>query len=278
VIWPLALDLELIVRGFAAIAVVVIAYYIGKLAESQVRKARIEAPPEVIYNIARVAKFTIIIVGVFVALSILRVDLTGLLIAAGFGGLVVGLAAQQTLGQLFAGIALLIEGRLKVGDSIRIGDDWGLVESVGLLSTRIRLWSGEILTIPNSEVMASKIYNYSRSIARRVDVVLGISYGSNISKAMSIIRSVLEEKELVLVNPPPVIIVDSLGDSAVILKVLFWVPSQEYWTLRREILRELKEALEKEGIEIPFPQRVLWFKTPLRLETSDSTQLAAKTS
>ena len=277
-IWPLALDLELIVRGFAAIAVVVIAYYIGKLAESQVRKARIEAPPEIIYNIARVAKFTIIIVGVFVALSILRVDLTGLLIAAGFGGLVVGLAAQQTLGQLFAGIALLIEGRLKVGDSIRIGDDWGLVESVGLLSTRIRLWSGEILTIPNSEVMASKIYNYSRSIARRVDVVLGISYGSNISKAMSIIRSVLEEKELVLVNPPPVIIVDSLGDSAVILKVLFWVPSQEYWTLRREILRELKEALEKEGIEIPFPQRVLWFKTPLRLETSDSTQLAAKTS
>jgi len=276
--WPLTLDLELIIRGAVAIAIVVIAYYIGKLAESQVKKARIEATPEVIYNIAKVAKFTIVIIGFFVALSILRVDLTGLLVAAGFAGVVVGLAAQQTLGQLFAGIAILIEGRLKVGDSIRIGDDWGLVESVGLLSTRIRLWSGEILTIPNGDVMASKIYNYSRPIARRVDVVLGISYASDISKAMSIIRSVLDEKELVLANPAPVIIVDSLGDSAVILKVLFWVPAQEYWTLRREIVKEFKEALEREGIEIPFPQRVLWFKTPLRLETNDSTQLTAKTS
>ena len=243
--WPLTLDLELIIRGAVAIAIVVIAYYIGKLAESQVKKARIEATPEVIYNIAKVAKFTIVIIGFFVALSILRVDLTGLLVAAGFAGVVVGLAAQQTLGQLFAGIAILIEGRLKVGDSIRIGDDWGLVESVGLLSTRIRLWSGEILTIPNGDVMASKIYNYSRPIARRVDVVLGISYASDISKAMSIIRSVLDEKELVLANPAPVIIVDSLGDSAVILKVLFWVPAQEYWTLRREIIKEFKEALER---------------------------------
>jgi Small-conductance mechanosensitive channel len=265
------LDLELVARLIAAIAAIVIAYYIGKLAESQVRKARIEASPEIIYNIARSVKVLIILIGVFAALSILKVDLTGLLIAAGFAGLVVGLAAQQTLGQLFAGVALIVEGRLRVGDSIRIGDDWGLVTSVGLLSTRIRLWSGEILTIPNSDVMSAKIYNYSKSVARRADIVVGISYGSSISKAIAIIMNVLEEKELVLAVPSPIVIVDSLGDNAVVLKVLFWTPSQEFWTVRREIIREIKEALEKEGIEIPFPQRVLWLKTPLKIESSDSS-------
>jgi small-conductance mechanosensitive channel len=265
------LDLELIARIIAAIAAIVVAYLIGKLAESQIRKARIEAPPEIVYNIARSIKLLIIAIGVFAALSILKVDLTGLLIAAGFAGIVIGLAAQQTLGQLFAGVALIVEGRLRVGDSIRIGDDWGLVTSIGLLSTRIRLWSGEVLTIPNSDVMSSKIYNYSKSIARRSNITIGISYDSNISKAIDVIKRVLEDKELVLAVPEPTVIVDSLGDSAVLLKILFWVPTQGYWTVIREIIREIKEELEKEGIEIPYPQRVLWLKTPVKIESSDSS-------
>lgn len=260
-------DLELIARIIASIVVILIAYYLGKIAESQIKKARIEAPPEIIYNIARVSKMVFIIVGVLVSLSILKIDLTGLLIAAGFAGIVVGLAAQQTLSHLFAGIALVIEGRLKIGDSVRIGDDWGVVTSVGLLSTKIRLWSGEVLTIPNSNVMSSKIYNYSKTIARRVDITVGISYNSDISKAVDVIKRVLDEKELVFAVPQPVVIVDNLGDSAVVLKVMFWLPSKEYWTIRKEIIREIKEALEKEGIEIPFPQRVLWVKTPLKIQT-----------
>ncbi|MEM0099792.1 MAG: mechanosensitive ion channel family protein [Desulfurococcaceae archaeon] len=264
------IDFNLFARIIASIIAIIVAYYIGKIAESQVKKARIEAPPEIIYNIARSLKMIAIIIGILVALSILEIDLTGLLIAAGFAGIVVGLAAQQTLSQLFAGIALIIEGRLKIGDSVKVGDDWGIVTSVGLLSTKIRLWSGEVLTIPNSNVMSSKIYNYSKSIARRADITIGISYNADISKAINIIKRVLDEKELVLAVPPPTVIVDNLGDSAVVLKILFWLPSKEYWTIRREIIREIKEALEKEGIEIPYPQRVLWVKSPVRIESTGS--------
>jgi small-conductance mechanosensitive channel len=128
------------------------------------------------------------------------------------------------------------------------------------MSTQIRLWSGEVLTIPNNDLMSSKIYNFSRSIARRVDISVPISYTSNISKALEVIRGLLDSKELVLAEPQPVLIVDSLGDSAIIIKVLFWVPSQEFWTVRREIIREVKEALEAVGIEIPYPQRVVWLR------------------
>lgn len=255
------LSMNLLIKILIAIVVLIASYYIGVLVGNYIRKVKLKAPPEVIYNLARTAKYLILFLGFLTALSVLGVELSGLLIAAGFTGIVVGLAAQQTLSQLFAGISLILEGRARVGDAIRIGDDWGLVESVGLMSTQIRLWSGEILTIPNDSVMGSKIYNYSRSVARRIDLTIGISYTSDINKALSIITSLLNEKELILAEPPPTLIVDSLGDSAVIIKVLLWVPSSEFWTVRREIIREIKEALEAEGIEIPFPQRVVWLRS-----------------
>ncbi|MEM4913085.1 MAG: mechanosensitive ion channel family protein, partial [Desulfurococcaceae archaeon] len=150
---------------------------------------------------------------------------------------------------------------LRVGDSIRVDNDWGIVESVGLISTRIRLWSGEILTLPNSVLLSSRLYNYTPAVARRADITIGISYRSDIGKAIDIIKRVLDENDLVLANPPPVVIVDSLGESSINLKVLYWAPSARFWDVRRTIVKDLKEALEKEGIEIPYPQRVVWLKS-----------------
>lgn len=263
-------NIYVVYRYIIASVVVVASYYLAKYLSSQVTKLKIEAPPEVIHNIARTVRATVFVVGTLVALSIAGVDLSGAVVAAGFAGLVIGLAAQQTLSNFFSGLALIVEGRVKVGDSIRLGDDWGLVESVGIMTTQIRLWSGEILTLPNSSVMSSPIYNFSRSVARRGDFTIGISYGSDIGKAIEIIRSVLWSNELVLAEPEPVVIVDSLGESSVNLKVLFWVPSQEFWTVRKEIIRDVKKALEEAGIEIPFPQRVVWLRDLSMRSTSSS--------
>ncbi|MEM4557754.1 MAG: mechanosensitive ion channel family protein [Desulfurococcaceae archaeon] len=255
------LGLDWVARIVAAILAIIIAYYIGKVAGDYAKKALVKAPPEVIYNVSRATRLVFLIVGVLIALSILRIDLTGFLLAAGFAGIVIGLAAQQTLGNFFAGLTLLLEGRLRVGDSIRVDNDWGVVESVGLISTRIRLWSGEILTLPNSVLLSSRLYNYTPAIARRADITIGISYRSDIGKAIDIIKRVLDENDLVLANPPPVVIVDSLGESSINLKVLYWAPSTRFWDVRRTIVKDLKEALEKEGIEIPYPQRVVWLKS-----------------
>jgi len=249
-----------LIKYIAAVVAFVVFYYLSKIVAKQVSRLKIEAKPETIHNIERATRIAVIFVGILVALSIAGVDLGGLIVAAGFAGLVVGLAAQQTLSNLFAGLVLLIEGRIKVGDAVKINNEWGMVESVGIMSTQIRLWSGEILTLPNSTILASPIYNYSRSVARRVDIKIGISYRSDIDKAIEVIKTVLWNNELVLAEPEPVIIVDSLAESSVDLKILFWVPAQEFWTVRKVVIRDLKKALESVGIEIPLPQRVVWLR------------------
>ena len=228
-------DLSLLLRILISITVIVVSYYLGIVLSNYIMRLRLKAPPEILHNITRTLKVSLLALGFLIVLPILGIELSGLLVAVGFTGIVVGLAAQQILSQFFAGISLLLEGRARVGDSIRIGDDWGVIESIGLMSTHIRLWSGEVLTIPNNDVMSSKIYNFSRSVARRVDISIPISYTSNVSKALEVVRSLLDSKELVLAEPQPVLIVDSLGDSAIIIKVLFWVPSQEFWTIRRAV-------------------------------------------
>jgi len=251
----------LLYRYLVAAAVIAASYYIGKHISKPIYRARVEVKPEVLHNIAMTVRLAAVLVGVAAALSIAGVDLGGLLLAAGFTGLVVGLAAQQTLSNLFAGLTLIFEDRIRVGDSVRIGDDWGMVESVGIMSTKIRLWSGEVLTVPNSVVMSSPVYNFSRSVARRAEVLIGISYTSDVGKAVEVIKSVLWGNELVLAEPEPTVIVDSLGESSVNLKVLFWLPVQEFWTVRREVIADLKRALESSGIEIPYPQRVVWIRS-----------------
>jgi len=254
-------NVHLVYRYLAAAAVIAASYYVGRQLSKPIYRARVEVRPEVLHNVARLVRLAAILIGIAVALSIVGIDLGGLLLAAGFTGLVIGLAAQQTLSNLFAGLTLIFEGRVRVGDSVRIGGDGGVVESVGVMSTKIRLWSGEVLTVPNSVVVSSPVYNFSRSVARRAEVSIGISYTSDVGKAVEVIRSVLWENELVLAEPEPTVIVDSLGESSVNLKVLFWLPAQEFWTVRRGVVADLKRALESSGIEIPYPQRVVWIRS-----------------
>jgi len=248
------------VKIAAALAAIAVSYYVAELISSRAVRKRLKAPPEVVHNFARGVKWSIVALGFLIALSVLGINLSGILVAAGFTGIVVGLALQQTLSQLFSGISLLLEGRIRVGDSVMIGTSGGVVENVGLMTTQIRAWSGEIISLPNNNVFSNNVTNFSKAVARRADFVIGISYASDIDKALSVIRSVLEKSELVLIDPPPTIWVDSLADSSVNIKVMFWVPMQHYWTVRSDMIKEIKKALDRAGIEIPFPQRVVWLR------------------
>ncbi|MEM3927054.1 MAG: mechanosensitive ion channel family protein [Desulfurococcaceae archaeon] len=256
-------------RYLGAIIIFIVFYYIGKIVANKVFKIKTITTPEFAYNIAKTTRILFTMIGLLAALSIIGIDLGGLLIAAGFTGIVVGLAAQQTLGNLFSGLAMLFEGRVKIGDIVKINDNFGVVEHVGLLSTRIRLFSGEILLIPNSVLFNTNIYNYSSSIARRIEISIGISYRSDLNKALEIIRNELWENPLILAEPEPVILVDTLGESSVNLKIMFWVPSQYFLKVRSNIIGILKEKLENAGIEIPFPQRIVWLRT---LDTTDERE------
>lgn len=254
-------NLDLLFKILSSLVVIILFYIVaGKIAHWIKHSSRISAPPEIILNISNTVKIIIILVGVMTALSILGVDLSGILLAAGFAGIVVGLAAQQTLGQFFSGLLLLLEGRIRNGEFIKIGDEWGVVESIGMFSTQIRLWTGEILTIPNNSLASSNIYSFTKINAKRIDFVIGISYSSDIEKAIRIIEETLWDQELVLAEPKPLVVVKELGDSSVNLRVMAWIPMEKYWDAQKRLIGEIKRRLEENGIEIPFPQRVVWLK------------------
>jgi len=240
--------------------IVTVFYLIAKFASNRIMKARFVGDINYLKSLARITKFSLIIIGLLIGLASIGVSLSGLLAAAGFTGIVVGLAAQQTLGHLIAGLTLLFEGRAKIGDIVQIDKFMGTIESISLLSTQVRLFTGELLTVPNQTVMSSLLVNYSNLKARRIDVTIGISYLSSIDKAKAVILEYLKRHPFVLAYPEPIVFIDSLGESSVNLIVRLWVPAAKWLEVRASIVGELKVELEKNGIEIPFPQRVVWLK------------------
>lgn len=242
-------------------AIVVSFYVIAKLTSDRILRSRFIGDINYLKSLARLIRVSLIIIGLLIGLASVGVSLSGLLAAAGFTGIVIGLAAQQTLGHLIAGITLLFEGRAKIGDTVMINDRMGVIESISLLSTQIRLFTGELLTVPNQTVMSSQIVNYSNLKARRIDIGIGISYSSDINRAREVILNYLERHPYVLAYPQPVVFIDSLGDSSVNLNVRLWVPAEKWLDVRKDIVGELKVVLESNGIEIPFPQRVVWLRS-----------------
>ncbi len=213
--------------------------------------------------ILRAIYYGILVLAVIVALPALNIELSGLLVAGGFIGLVIGFASQSVVGNLVSGLFLLVEHPIVIGDEIEIGDVSGTVEDIRFLSTIVRTYDGVNVRMPNEQVFTSNITNLVANPARRIEYTVGIGYGSDIQRALQVIAGVLEEYSLVLKRPSPDIYVKELGESSVDIVVRFWAPTPVFFGVRKEMLRQIKLALDADGIEIPFPQRVVWFgKSP----------------
>ncbi|ABM80229.1 mechanosensitive ion channel family protein [Hyperthermus butylicus] len=255
----------------ASMAIIVATVFIAAMAKHVIRRSLQQRLPLHIYKtIENIVFYSIVAAGAISILGLFGVSLSGLIVAGGFAGLVVGLASQQTISNLVSGIFLLIEQPLRVGDPVNIDNVGGIVADIGILSTRIRTWDGYIVRIPNSKVFDAKIENYQRTKARRVEYEVGISYRSDIEKAIEALRKMIEEHPYCLVNPGPQIFVDRYADSAVILKIRCWTPPQVWFNTKIELQTMTKKVLEEAGVEIPFPQ--------LDLHIKDSTTIPVEFS
>lgn len=219
--------------------------------------------------ILRTVYYTIII-AVFLGLTpLLGINLSGLLIAGGITGIIIGFALQNIVANLVSGIFLAVERPVRIGDGISLGNVTGVVEDVNIFSTIIRTYDGLFVRIPNSTVFTSNITNYTAHIARRFEYVIGVSYRDDAQKAIEVIKKVIEEHPLALKKPEPQVFVDNLGESSVIIVVRVWAPSQEWYSVKMDLLWKIKKSLEENGISIPFPQRVIWFANDLQLKGQD---------
>ncbi len=216
--------------------------------------------------ILKLIYYLIILVGFITILPVLGLNPSGLLVAGGITGIVIGFASQSVVSNLISGIFILWEKPIKIGDQVQVGGISGFVEDINVMSTIIRTYDGLFVRIPNQTLFTGNITNYTGNVVRRFEYRIGIRYSDDAEKAIEIIKRVIDEEPFALKNPAPVVFVDELGDNAVIISVKIWAPVQVWYDVKMRLLQKIKAELERNGIEIPFPQRVVWFANELELK------------
>jgi len=236
------------------------ALLVSKLLALNIRRSlRDRIAREHLELIVKLFSYAIIVISVILALPLIGVKLSGLMVAGGIVALAVGFASQSIIGNLVSGLFLIMERPVKIGDIVEISGITGFVEDIRIISTTLRTFDGLYVRMPNETVFTSRITNFVFYQVRRFDCAVGISYNDDAQEAIKIIRETIKNHPLVLVNPPALAFVDRLGESSVNIMVMVWVPTGEWFTVRTELLLQIKTALEGAGIEIPLPQHVLWF-------------------
>jgi small conductance mechanosensitive channel len=192
---------------------------------------------------------------ILAALDVLGVPVTSLLAVLGAAGLAIGLALKDSLGNFAAGVMLVLFRPFKKGDFVEAGGVSGVVAEVRIFSTILTTPDNKQVTVPNGQVGADTITNYSANDTRRVDMVFGVSYDDDLKVARKVLEDLCANHPLVLKDPAPVIMLAELGGSSVDFNVRPWVKTPDYWNVRGELLEQGKIALEAAGCSIPYPQR-----------------------
>lgn len=242
-----------------ALLIFISALIISKLLTVQLRRAfKEKMNKEQIEIMAKVIYYGFLIIAVLWILPTIGFEPSGLMVAGGIVALAIGFASQSIIANLISGLFLMGERPVKIGDLIEISGNLGYVEDIHIISTSIRTLEGNFVRIPNETVFTSSITNYTSNPVRRFEYTVGINYADDADKAMQVIRDLIKEHPLALVNPSPQVYVESLSDSSVDIIVRIWSPSTEWFGVKMEMLWKIKMAIEAAGIEIPFPQRVIW--------------------
>ncbi|MEM1579364.1 MAG: mechanosensitive ion channel family protein [Archaeoglobaceae archaeon] len=242
----------IIVLFIAAIIAKFISISLRRSLADKMRKDQIELLVKVVYTV-------ILLLALVSITPVLGVNLTGLLVAGGIVGIAIGFASQKVVSNFLSGLFLLLERPIKIGDQIIVEDISGIVEDMSIMSTIVRSYDGLYVRIPNEKLFSSNIVNPVANVARRFEYLISIRYSDDANKAIEIINKVIESNPFALKIPQPQVFVDSLGDNGVNIVARIWAPSSVWYDVKRELLWKIKVELEKNGIEIPFPQRVIWF-------------------
>lgn len=191
-----------------------------------------------------------------VVMQVLGIPTTSLITTIGAAGVAVGLALKDSLSSFAAGILILFNGHLHVGDAVDIDGTAGQVKEVGLMFTTVNTYDNRHVTLPNSTVLNARITNYSTEKQRRLDMVFTIAYEDDVNTAISLIKQALARHSDVILNEPapPFVRMTELADSAVKITLRVWLNSSDYWDTHFALLEEIKRDFENGGVHIPYNQ------------------------
>ena len=231
------------------------------LKKSKNYKKRISRANTLIPLLQNISKYVIYFISGVMVLRELGVDTTAIIASAGVIGLAVGFGAQSLVKDVLSGAFLLFEGAISVGDSVNVGEHSGKVEVIGLRNIHLRKFSGELRVIPNGEV--ANFGNFNKGYMRAI-VEVGVAYEQDVEKGMKALEEIAdkwaEENKDIVLEPPMIQGILSLGSSEVILRIATKVKPMTHWGAERELKRRIKDAFDEKGIEIPFPRQVVYLR------------------
>ncbi|WP_306046041.1 mechanosensitive ion channel family protein [Nioella sp. MMSF_3534] len=244
----------------AAILLLFAAFIIGGWARRKIVKIALEREEldDTLFTfLGNLLRYVVLILAVVVVLNTFGVQTTSLVAAIGAAGLAIGLALQGTLSNVAAGVMIILFRPIKLGDFVTVSGVSGTVKDISLNTTELATLDSVQVIVPNAQVWGSVITNYSVYDTRRAEWTFGVSYGSNLATAEQVIRDTILSDPRALPEPEPFCQVNNLGDSSVDFLVRVWCASSDKFSFEADMKRQVKEALDRAGIDIPFPTQTL---------------------
>jgi small conductance mechanosensitive channel len=257
--------IDAFIRGipnlFTALLIFIVSLYAARLISNLLRRVlnRRKAPAGVTHILAQLALWTIVIAGTITALQRF-VDVTAFLTGLGILGFTVGFALQDVMKNFASGIILLLQQPFHVGETIGVKGFDGTVLTIDLRATEMRATDGRLVILPNAEVLANPIINYSRASHRRVDLSLNLPLTSQPDTIRRVFLNAIENVSGFITEPKPAVIFNNLTNSAMELNANFWVDTTKTDPAQAKdaVLMKLRSALQTEGIEIPHPVQAVY--------------------
>lgn len=254
--------INFVVAFFIIMAGIIIAGLLTRTMVTKLDKSKMDNA--VVSFLAGIIKAIIIIASILMALTHLGVQTTSFVAILGAAGLAIALSLQGSLGNFASGVLIMIYHPFKSGDYVDAGGIAGTVQRIELFTTVLKTPDNKMVIVPNSQITGSAITNFSQEPIRRVDMVIGVSYEANLKKTKEVLMNVIKSDERTLQDPEPRVAVTALNDSSVDFIVRPWVNSGDYWPMYWDSMEKIKNALDENGIGIPYPQMDVHIKSDQR--------------
>ena len=249
-----------------AVTVLIGTYIVSKAASNYIIAT--ERKDKTIIIKMRVMHYLVVLVAFLVSLKYLGLGtaFTNLLLAGSITSIIIGLAAQKTIGNFIAGVILLMDKPFQIGDYIEVQGVKGFVTDIQFMSTIIKTYDEKIIRIPNEVILTERVTNYKKNKVIKITQKIGISYDSDIENAKKSILEILDDEEFILMYPKPFVGVEEYADNAIILIYWFYVPFDEWYTVSKRVMERIKKKFDENGIKIPYPQLVIHGGEPLKID------------
>ena len=238
-----------------AIIIFIIGRTIAKFVARQLRRilTNRHVDPTVVKFVSSLSYYAIIVMTLVAVLGQLGVQTASIVAVIGAAGLAVGLALQGSLSNFAAGVILIIFRPFKVGETVVINNQRGVIDSIQIFSTTIVTPTNEVVVIPNGQVVSANIINYTRLPERRLDLVVNVGYDSDIQKVYQVLNQAVNKTNNILTSKNATIRLDLLDASSMNFNVLVWTLNANYGPVKAELLENIKNGLTENGINIPYP-------------------------